>query len=34
MESCLVVAKIIGLPGSSTVNNIFQNGPVNDVVSH
>jgi len=32
MESCLVVAKITGLPGSSAVNNIFRNGPVNDVV--
>ena len=31
MESCLVVAKILELPGSGAVN-IFRNGPVNDVV--
>jgi len=29
-----VIVKIIGLPGSSTVNNFFGDEPVKDVVSH
>jgi len=33
MEPLFVIAKIIGLPGSSAVNNFVREGPVNDVVS-
>ena len=34
IEPLFVVVKIIGLPGSSTVNNFVRDGPVIDVVSH
>jgi len=34
IETLFVVVKIIGLPGSSAVNNFVRDGPVNDVVSH
>ena len=34
MEPIFVVAKILGLPGSSAVNNFVRKGPVNDVASH
>jgi len=34
MEPLFVVAKIIGLPGSSAGNNFVRVEPVNDVVSH
>jgi len=33
MEPLLVIAKLIGLPGSSAVNNFVRQGPVTDVVS-
>jgi len=33
IEPLFVVVKIIGLSGSSAVNNFVQDGPVNDVVS-
>jgi len=34
IEPLFVEVKIIGLPGSSAVNNFVLYGPVNDVVSH
>jgi len=34
IEPLFVLVKIIGLPGSSTVNSFVQDGSVNDVVSH
>jgi len=34
IEPLFVVDKIIGLPGSSAVNNCVRDGSVNDVVSH
>jgi len=34
VEPLFVVAKIIGLPGSSAGNNFVRKRPVNDVISH
>jgi len=34
MELLFTVAKTIGLPGSSAVNNCVRQGPVNYVASH
>jgi len=34
IEPLFVVVKVIGLLGSSGVNNFVRDGPVNDVVSH
>jgi len=34
VEPLFVIAKILGLPGSSAVNNFVRKGPVNDVISY
>jgi len=34
VEPLFVIAKIIGFPGTSAINNFVRKGPVNDVISH